>query len=270
MADYDVAVHNSRVFTDSGQVPDNITTDRYVRLLKQANLWDSCVFFGDTARGVKKDANQFVSKMYDIKGNADLSQGTGTKQPKYDSSGGLLCDGNDWIESDLLGVANQIRLVSTNCTVSVWVKRASSTATQYIFSRYGVAGELVFGINFQATTSRVRVFMYNTSDVISKNYEMTSIPTIGEWCHLVFTFAPNDLKLYFNGVLETPYVKTVDLSLASMNNSEEGISLCGGTMGGETGNCASGTVVALPIMFNSTLTAEQILWNFNNIRPEGV
>lgn len=117
--DYDVAIHNARVFADGGTVPDNVTTDRYVRLLKQAGLWDSCVFFADTARGVKKDGNEYVSKVYDLKANADLLQATGTAQPKYNTDGSLLYDGTgDFLQSSasLLPKLN----ANPDCTIAMW------------------------------------------------------------------------------------------------------------------------------------------------------
>jgi hypothetical protein len=91
--DYDVANNNYRVFSDSGIVTDNVTTDKFVRILKQKGLWENCVFFAIPILGVKKDSNQYVSKLYDLKANVDLSQTTGTAQPKYQNDGSLLFDG---------------------------------------------------------------------------------------------------------------------------------------------------------------------------------
>jgi hypothetical protein len=265
MADYDVAVHNSRVFTDSGQVPDNITTDRYVRLLKQANLWDSCVFFGDTARGVKKDTNQYVSKVYDLKANADLIQATGTAQPKYNADGSLLYDGGDHMYTG--SVSASISEAVNNLTVCGWIKNSSLVSIQYLLSRYSTTGDKIFGINVHST-GKMRFFIFNNSDVVCKNYESASNITVGQWIYYAFTFSSNSFKIYINGIEEVPSIKTVDLAITSLKTSTEKIAL-GGLISVETYKVTSGGQTALPQIYNSTLTAEQILWNYNNIRPEG-
>jgi len=262
--DYDVAVHNSRVFADSGVVPDNITTDKYVKLLKQNNLWDSCVFFAVPSLGVDKDANQYVSKVYDLKANADLVQATGTAQPKYQSNGSLLYDDGDVMESGSLTTSNPIRTAIQSLTVIFWTKIVIKTTGQLLFNRYdSTAGTLPFLIGTDATLlTNLKLHIRNGS--LNKHYVSNKVIADEEWHHVTMTFENNTLRGYVDAV-EGTYTKILDNTMPSLLNSVNPVKL-----GNVIGNGLNGTQTALHQIYNSTFTAEQILWNYNNIRPEGV
>lgn len=118
----DVKAHIARVTADGGTVPEQAKMVSMVKKLMAANLWNNCVFFGLPLGGVKKDGNQFVSKVYDLKANADLLQATGTKQPKYNSDGSLLYDGGDYLVSGIPASGNPIRDTVGKMTIAFWSK----------------------------------------------------------------------------------------------------------------------------------------------------
>ena len=275
--EYEVAVHDSRVFTDSGAVPDNVTTDRYAKLLKQANLWDSCVFFADAARGVKKDGNEYVSKLYDLKANADCAQTTGTRQPKYNTDGSLQYDGGDFIISNTLSVDNPIRNITTNMTVAISVSLdASSTTERIIMCRWGIGSNLstclwLLEVN---TSKKIRVII---SDGITSGFNKSFFcnNTITSGFHrIAFTYDGNAmdgsvhgvLKLYVDGVLQS-VTKTKNINLSTLRSIDRSVQVSG--MNNTTSSLLkNGEKTALPTIYNATLTDEQILWDYDNILVE--
>jgi len=185
--DYDVAVHNARVFAGGGQVPDNITTGKYEDLLKQAGLWDSCVFFGQADAGCTNDSTNHVAKVFDLKGNADLAQTTGTKQPKYQTDGTLLYDGGDFMLSDALNSGNAIKDTRVKFTVVCWASLASST-TEVAFCRWmhGDTPSTCHWLIEKTTADKLHVVIAD-GKVFPKNF--TSTQSInGSFVHLAFTF----------------------------------------------------------------------------------
>lgn len=273
--DWDVALHNTRVLADGGSVPDNITTDRYVRLLKQAGLWDSCVFFADTARGVKKDSNQYVSKVYDLKANADLFQGTGTKQPKYQTDGSLLYDGGDGVVTNPFTVDNPIRNCIVNITIIVWAKcGAINGTTQEIMCRSANTGaSRVYEIYFNATGKPT--FQLFPEVVLQKIFEVNNITSTDLHCYcLTFNGSVVDgssqglMKIYVDGV-ENAVTKVYNQNIPALKNIDTRIEF-GTAFNNIARPLSNGSQTALHQIYNTTFTPEQILWNYNNIRPEGV
>jgi hypothetical protein len=92
--DYDISVNNTAVYVDGGSIQNNLQAEQVVSFLKRNNLWASCVGLWMPQSGLKKDANQLVSKMYDIKSNNHAVQTTGSYQPSYNNAS-LLFDGVD-------------------------------------------------------------------------------------------------------------------------------------------------------------------------------
>lgn len=260
-----VKAHIARVTADGGTVPNQASMVSSVKKLIAANLWNNCVFFGLPLGGVKKDGNQYVSKVYDLKANADLLQATGTAQPKYDNSN-LLYDGGDRLISNNI-TTDLAATLSNNTTVCFWVNAASSTAFQFVLSRYGTTGNQVFFTNIQPN-GKMRFGLFDNSNTICKDYESNSNVITGQWRHYSFTFNSGILKIYVDGIEETPK-KTTDLAIGSLRNSIAGISL-GGVNINPTLGLSNGSQTALHQIYNTTFTAEQVLWNCNNIRPEGV
>ncbi len=276
-----VKAHIARVTADGGTVPEQAKMIAMVKKLMTANLWNNCVFFGLPLGGVKKDGNQFVSNVYDLKANADLLQATGTKQPRYQTNGTLLHDGVDWTGSPTLAIGNTIRNTRQKLTAIVWVKQPTTTYGQCYFGRWvsGVSPLVsAFALFRSRTTNRMEAYL---SDGALKRLYTSSFTILdNQWIQLAITFdgtvtdgVLGKFGIYSNGVLDTAPTKTTNLAINSVVDTDTQVSL--GTLGSSNNGSAEFTVVnntylALPQIYNYALTAEQILWNFNNIRPEGV
>jgi len=268
--DYDVAVHNSRVFADSGVVPDNITTDKYVKLLKQNNLWDSCVFFVAPSLGVKKDANEFVSKLYDLKANADVVESTGTRQPKYDIDGSLLCDGGDDLISETLPVNNPIRTTVNNFTICCSVlKNTTQTNPFILMSRDGtIAGNriwlltLIHGTTGQwYTPNSVSFTLYETDASTVKRGRVTNRGvSVNEKVSIIATWDGTDIDLTLNGISSNGDYNPSGSGTGAIVDNPYKVSLC------SFGNQAAGYQLKgnfnKGMIFNKVLTAsEKIIVN---------
>jgi len=272
----DVKAHIARVIADGGTVPEQAKMVSMVKQLMANNLWDNCVFFGLPLGGVKKDGNQFVSKVYDLKGNADLLQGTGTAQPKYQSDGSLLFDGGDLLLSTTISTLNPIRTITTNMSVSLWMNIKSTTFDQAIFGRWGTGTSANSDwLIYIPASGLLSVYIAGVS-ATSKFFRTTVSMVNRGLTHFAFTYNGNAmdgsvngvLKLYINGVEHSP-TKTTNNNSTTLYSNDKQLQISGfNTMLNNPIN--NGGYVSLLQAYNSTLTAEQILWNYNNIRPEGV
>lgn len=278
----DVKAHIARVTADGGTVPEQAKMVSMVKKLMAANLWNNCVFFGLPLGGVKKDGNQYVSKVYDLKANADLLQATGTKQPKYQTNGSLLHDGADWLGSSTLGSDNKLRNTVTNkLTAIIWVKQPTTANGQSYFSRW-VSGAVPLLSCYGISRSRTNKVGYSLSDGAVKRDYISSITMANNvWTCLAFTFdgtvmdgaKQGMLRLYVNGVEDTAATKTTFLDITTIKDCDTQVTI--GTLGGSNNGHAEYTLInnsytAIPQIYNSTFTSEQLTWNYNNIRPEGV
>lgn len=265
--DYDLALHNSRVLNDGGSVPNPIQAESYIKYLKENNLWDSCVFFGFPLGGVKKDDNQFVSKVYDLKANADCLQGTATRQPKYDN-GNLLYDGGDKLMTDNLLTSNPIAMCTNAISVICWVN-ISTVGYQFIFDRYEVGNTATDSwYVVQRANGALGAAIMSAPGVFIKNY--STVSTIGTgWKCIGFTYSvTNGMKLYINGVNQA-VVKTTDNTNIVIPVTTSPVAL--GQRTGNTSNpMLNGNKTALHQIYNSELTESQMLWNYNNIRPDNI
>jgi hypothetical protein len=96
--------------------------------------------------------------------------------------------------------------------------------------------------------------MWFTTNVIADN----------TWHRFAITFSPNSLKMYVDDT-ECTYVKDSDGIVNSVRNADSAINF-----GNLIPDLPNGSQSALYQIYNSTFTAEQLTWNYNNIRPEGV
>jgi len=273
----DVKAHIARVLADGGTVPEQVKMVSMVKQLMAANLWNNCVFFGLPLGGVKKDGNQFVSKVYDLKNNADLVQATGTRQPTYYNDGSLLFDGGDCMLSATLGVANPIRTITTNMSVSLWIDIKSATYDQAIFDRWGTGSSANSNwlIYIQAS-GLLRVYITGISTA-AKIFATTVSMVNRGLTHFTFTYNGNAmdgsvngmLKLYINGVEHSP-TKVTSLNSTTLYSNDKQLQISGFNASTVNNLIKNSGYVVLPMVFNSTLTDAQVLWNYNNIRPEGV
>jgi len=263
--DYNAQQHAARVIAGSGSVPNLTLLDKYVKLLKQAGLWDSCVFFAHAGNGVDKDGNQDVGKVYDLMSNADLAQGTQTAKPKYNSDGTLLYDGGDKIQSANLTDTNPIDLCRSAITVTCWVNIVNA-GYQFIFNRYdtGGAGSIWYIVQRATGVLGVGIFKGISSGII-KVYDTTATIEAG-WRCLGFTYSTSGgLNLYIDGINQE-VTKTTDNANSDFVAST--IPLTVGARYSSTLNpYLNGNKTALPQIYNKVLTDAEILWNYNNIKP---
>ena len=256
--DYDVAAHNSRVFAGSGVVPDNITTDKHVKLLKQNNLWDSCVFFAAPSLGVKKDGNQFVSKVYDLKANADLAQATGTAQPKYQSDGSLLFDGVGALLSTVLPVDNTIRNTVNNFTVcSSFIRTANKNGTYHGLLARATSPtyrcyQLIINQSDAASYPNTIRFFTIRGTTILKASSVTYPTVVGDKYSVIADWNGENIGLMVNGVVDSG---TNELTgTGSVNNYDSPI-LIGKAFVSDTYNMIG--KINKTMMFNKILTAQE-------------
>jgi len=156
--DYDVAVHNARVFADSGQVPDNITTGKAVKYMKERGVWNSLGECWIPSQGVNIDGNNYASKLYGLKAIHDLAQSTQTAQPVY-SDGGLVFDGVDDRFVKFLTKAQVLELTSSGSftmSVNYIIPQLENNITKQFFN-------LIFDANNSPTpclSMRTMKFLY--------------------------------------------------------------------------------------------------------------
>ena len=251
----DVKAHIARVIADGGTVPEQATMVAMVKKLIAANLWDSCVFFGLPLGGVKKDGNEYVSKMYDLKGNADLSQATGTAQPKYDN-GALLYDGGDSVISNVLPFGNPIRSATVETSVFMMIKCAPTSVFQHLISRY-TTGNLVFIMSNGPESpyfNRFRALIGANSGTTAKIYYCSTDVFDNNWHQIGFTYINNDLKLYLNGHLDTP-LKTFDNVSTVLKN--DGLELSLGKFNSGDYPLSNGNKTGISLIFNKALTQSE-------------
>lgn len=263
----DVKAHIARVTADGGTVPEQAKMVAMVKKLIAANLWNNCVFFGLPLGGVKKDGNQFISKVYDLKANADIIQATGTRQPKY-NSGNLLYDGGDTLNSTILLTNNPIRTAVSNFTIIGWIKMSATSGLKSFFNRYNgtVYPWILSTGSVSSYFNTFRCILSDSAGAI-KIYFTTNTIADNTWHRFAITFSPNSLKMYVDNT-ECTYVKNTDNIVNSVRNVDNGLNF--GINNSSTPDMPNGSQSALYQIYNSTFTSEQLAWNFNNIRPEGV
>lgn len=261
----DVKAHIARVMADGGTVPEQAKMVSMVKKLIAANLWNNCVFFGLPLGGVKKDGNQYVSKVYDLKANADLAQATGTKQPKYDN-GNLLYDGGDYLQSATLDTNNNIRNAVANMSVFVSVNYKVGAFVECPATRAYHAGTPVrcAWMLILDNGNRARVDISNGVIGIAKQFISTSSFKDETWQTFGFVFDGNSsiggkigfFKCYGNGIGMVGAM-TVNNNMTSINNCDEPIMF--GTNGNLAYGTKSGNKTGMLLQFNKTLSDSESL-----------
>lgn len=271
----DVKAHIARVLADGGTVPEQAKMVSMVKKLIAANLWNNCVFFGLPLGGVKKDGNQYVGKVYDLKANADLSQATGTAQPKYNSDGSLLYDGGDGLASTTLQ-NNSLYNVSTNMTFIATCLIKSNAFVKMVVNHHHNTDVNLQPFQIYVNASNKIVVDFRGSNASTMKISLISNLTINntDTYHIACTFDGGNAdvnqraKLYINGVLNGATATTIG-DLTALVKTTYPYSF-GYRYSDGSYELPNGSKTALHQIYNSTLSAEQILWNYNNIRPDGV
>jgi len=137
----EVQVFAKRVIEDGGKIIDLEYCQKYTRLSKQLIIWSNGKFVGDANMGVKKDAANAVSKLYDLSGNNnDATSGvTVNNQPVWTAGvqggrAGLVFDGND---DNLTGSDANFPLGDTPRHELLVMKLDTVAKTFHEFTSYG-------------------------------------------------------------------------------------------------------------------------------------
>jgi len=269
------ANHIARVIADGGTVPDEAELTAIVSKLVTTNLWSKCVLFGMPSGGLKKDSNQYINKLYDVKGNADFQQTTGTQQPKYNSLDESVISENDDKMNIPVPVPTALKLLNT-FTIMCWILLPSvHGSSQGLFGR-GRQGILT-GFLMPTSSLLPEFWVIDSVNLIVKKvfYSQVAV-TANTWCQLALTYNASEmdgaveglLKCYINGV---PVAVTKNTNLNYNNNliNTDGYGIMDLPNYSALPMCAN-SKITLPQVYNVALTDAEILSNYNNIRPKGV
>ena len=100
--------YEKRVETDGGIIINIALVDQAIKKAKADGIWDTCSAWISPNFGVKKDANDKVTKAYNLIGSDDFIQADTSKSPTWyaDSINGTASfyfDGGDYMTCDALG-----------------------------------------------------------------------------------------------------------------------------------------------------------------------
>jgi len=257
----DVKTHIARVIADGGTVPEQAKMVSMVKKLIAANLWNNCVFFGLPLGGVKKDNNQFISKVYDLKSNADIAESTGTRQPKYQLDGSMLYDGGDRLQTATLPVGNVIRNVVNNFTVCTSFSNIStSVVAQAFFGRATTDTNRVFLV-YKASSadgfgaSKFKVALYDTSGGFMRFRYSNSTPTLNTKHSAIVTYNGTDIDIMLNGVADNGIYDPNYNTTGNIANVDCAVSVGDWAMA-TTAPLINGCV-NMAMIFNKVLTAQE-------------
>ena len=87
---------------------------------------------------------------------------------------------------------------------------------------------------------------------------------------MTYNYESGTLKMYLNGNEVTSIAKNLDTNMigVALANIDKNVFL--GTIGTGGANLSHGSRTMLHQIYNIEMSAEQILWNYNNIKPDGV
>lgn len=108
--------YRDRVLADGGEVIDFAYVESVYKKLKELKLLNTLAFWISGNAGIKKDASNYVSKVYSLSGSdTDVVQTTASKQPLWDANYFVL-DGVDdsfkKMTSGSMGITNKITFIS--------------------------------------------------------------------------------------------------------------------------------------------------------------
>jgi len=125
----------------------------------------------------------------------------------YQNERSLIFDGsNDNVTIPNVSAQNP----TTNITVAAWVQ--GPPQDNAIMAHYNTTGDKrkwLLGSGLGINTDKLRVFISkdgSTSITSIKQYFSSTVVLDNTWHHVAFTFSNNTLKLYVDGVLETPII----------------------------------------------------------------
>jgi hypothetical protein len=187
-----------------------------------------------------------------------LSKNNGTlaNTPLYSSSNGSIIFSGYGASNNYISLSN---LPSTlpQLTVEVWVNLiySSNQGTLYIIGQTNSAFRLMYGTDtFSWVCATTNNAWYSAGTTLSTS----ALPVIGVWNHVVVVYDGTNNKCYVNGVLS-------GTSSGSVSGNVNMSSLGGlNIMKSDAGNVDNGSgQLSVARIYNTALTQEQILQNFN-------
>lgn len=243
-------------------------TASQIEWLKNANLWSSCIQYIDGMNHKKYNYLKNISKVYDLKGNNNMIQGTAASQPRLNCDGSILNNGASMLTTASL-TSGPIREITNKMSVSVWFKVATFAANGFIIGRHNssYAGS---PWNIITTADGFYVSLSNGT-VTTKAFVVSGLQT-GTWYHVSFTFDGNAMDGAVNGLLSIylngqPYAatKSTNSNLTTLPISSTHVAIGANSQG--LYFVTSGTVIANSLIFNTNLTDANILDIYNNTNP---
>jgi hypothetical protein len=119
----------------------------------------------------------------------------------------------------------------TNLTVSGWVKSTSNVNFQLLLTRNSLAVGGI-GFNIGKTSGQLEARLSTNGSAWAKVYRSGSTFSLGPWYHVLWTFAPNDLRLFQDGVEITSPVKETDAVCNTIYNANTDYTICNVSTGG--------------------------------------
>jgi hypothetical protein len=178
--------------------------------------------------------------------------------------GGVDLDGNDAYSS----VDHADFQPTGNFTVGVWIKTSTTGATQIIFQTYSENTYIAGIVLFIASTNKLRISVgKNTGTVANVDYKAFSGNTTitdGNWHFVVGVWDGSYLRLYVDGVIDTPAVAWANApAYAATNYVRVGCINATGT----NANFVTGQLDDVFLLNGTALTAAQIALLYNGRNP---
>lgn len=207
-----------------------------------------------------------------------LNEGTGDKVFDYSRNGNIGdINGATWVPGGLRfnGVDNIVRIPSfmpesadgKHLSGSVWVK-TTTTAEVYFFTKYdNGTGVRTFLLHISGGKVRILVVPTGGGWPNVKNYEGNTIINDGDRHHVAFTWdgtgADGMLKLYIDGVEDTPYNKLQDYPTTVLDTGTADVML-GSYLVNDVPTGHFEGLLNEPILYNRTLSTAKVLQLYLN------
>jgi hypothetical protein len=183
----EVLAYKNTVESDGGVIGDINTFNDNIQWDKNNELYSNLMFYNSVYGGFKKDASDYVNKIYDIKEN-DGVQNTGTNQPLLAAKGYDFDAVNDYYELEQLLTGG-----SDPFSISFWLMIDDITRTGDVIGRFDTGKHWRFSQAEDKVEFRVRT----SGDSNSTIYGNISTGMY----HVVGVYTGSDQKLYINKTL---------------------------------------------------------------------
>jgi hypothetical protein len=183
----EVLAYKNTVESDGGEIGDIAIFNKNVQWDKSKGLYNNLMFYNSISGGYKKDASDYVSKIYDIKGNHGM-QNTGTNQPQLVAKGYDFDEVNDYYELEQLLTGG-----SDPFSISFWFMIDDITRTGDVIGRYDTGKHW----RFRQVEDEVEFVVRRSGNSNSRIYGNISTGMY----HVVGVYTGSDQKLYINKTL---------------------------------------------------------------------